>query len=113
MRKIIGLFFIAFSLLSSCAAPEMVKLNVDYQTDGALAHFANKDTFDYNDVDIEINDTYKVHVDKIPAGETYTVALRDFVDGDQRLNIITTQVQKIDMLVETAKGTGFESWSKK
>jgi hypothetical protein len=98
-------FFCVFCV--SCE-PKVIKINVNFESDGVTASFTNNDKFDYTDVDIKINDDYVVHVDKIASGETYTVAYRDFVNGDQRLNTITTQIQKIIILPVTPEGTAYE-----
>lgn len=99
----------------SSSEPSYIDLNASVSFTGTQFVITNNDSFNWNDVELEINSGllkggYKLKAVLISAGQTYTVGALQFAKGDgERFNPITIKPQSLNIFCNTSKGRGFYS----
>lgn len=95
--------------------PSYVDLNASVSFTGTQFVITNGDSFNWNDVELEINagllkGGYKLKAVLISAGQTYTVGALQFAKrGGERFNPLTIKPQSLSIFCNTSKGRGFYS----
>jgi hypothetical protein len=98
---------------SALSAPAFVELKAEVRFTGTQFIITNKDTFDWTNVELEINSGliksgYKLKTPRIVAGQTYTVGALQFAKGDgTRFNPFAIKPQNISVSCATPRGQGF------
>lgn len=97
----------------SKTASSTVDLHTTVRFTGTQIVIDNKDPFDWTDVKLEINPGlvsggYALDVERMKAGETYTVGALQFANSDgERFNPFTHKPQKFTVSCNTPGGRGF------
>jgi len=92
-----------------------VNLNAVVQFSGTQFIITNNDSFDWSNVELEINpgmlkSGYKLNAKLMSAGQTYTVGAMQFAKPDgTRFNPFSIKPQSISISCNTQKGKGFYS----
>src|SRR5690606_28692300 len=79
------LFIVVFALTKGCESfvsnsePAPI-LNANVSFDGSQFTIQNKDTFDYVNTTLRVNEDYEVQGQTLKAGETYTVGVMQFAN---------------------------------
>lgn len=91
------------------------ELNAQVQFNGTQFVITNKDSFDWRNVKMELNEMFELMHDRMVAGQTYTVGAMQFAKTDgTRFNPFQMKNQKFSIKAETPNGTAwyFGSWNK-
>jgi len=95
--------------------PLYVDLNASIKFSGTQFIITNNDSFDWKNVELEINSGllksgYKLNAGLMSAGQTYTVGAMQFAKGDgTRFNPLLIKPQSVSIFCDTPKGKGFYS----
>ncbi len=95
--------------------PLYIDLNASVRFTGTQFIITNKDSFNWRNVELEINpgllkSGYKLNAGLMSAGETYTVGAMQFAKPDgTRFNPLSIKPQSISISCDTPKGKGFYS----
>lgn len=93
--------------------PLYIDLNASVRFTGTQFVITNNDSFNWTNVELEINagvlkGGYKLNAGLMNAGETYTVGAMQFAKGDgTRFNPLMTKPQSITISCDTPEGEGF------
>lgn len=82
MKNVLAMLLVIFSFASCSTSSDTIDLNSSVVFSGTQFIVQNKDTFDYNDAKLEINDKYVLEHINIPAGQIFTVGFLNFADSD-------------------------------
>lgn len=82
MKKVLLTILVILCFASCSCSSDTIDLNSSVHFTGTQFVIQNKDTFDYNDAKLEINDNYVLEHINIPAGQTFTVGFLNFADSD-------------------------------
>ena len=90
--------------------PAEVRLSAKAATGGANIQIDNADTFAWFDVEMKVNGEYVYWRDTVSAGESITVALREFTDGTgTRFNWQTTKPLELVIIACVRSADGASS----
>jgi len=90
-----------------------IDLNATVRFTGTQFVIQNNNSFDWTNVELEINSGlisggYVLNVERMRAGETYTVGAMQFAKSDgERFNPFTHKPQKLSVWCDTPRGKGF------
>lgn len=93
--------------ISQCSVPSAPKVELQAAVRYAGTQFiiSNNNDFDWNNVALELNDTFALTVDYIPAGDEYSVSAIQFTKNDgTRFNPVLQKPLKFDITVKDANG---------
>lgn len=82
MKSILYISVILLVSFGCSIKDNTVDLNSTVHFTGTQFVIQNKDTFDYNDAKLEINDKYVLEHINIPAGQIFTVGFLNFADSE-------------------------------
>lgn len=109
----IVIFLIIAYASSEESEDSMVDLNASVSFNGTQFVIRNNDTFDYNNVTLEVNGNYKLKDINLKAGETYTVGIMQFADKNGNRFTLMQKPQKFYIfcdLLEGNNGYYFAEW---
>ena len=104
-----------FDKTETPSEPDYVTLKANVRFDGSQFIITNNDSFDWTNVELEVNGSllkggYKLKQGRMEAGTVYTVGALQFAKSDgTRLNPFTTKPQKFEIMCDTPKGRGITS----
>ena len=98
---------------SSQSSSSTVDLNATVSFNGTQFVIANKDSFDWTNVKLEINSKtfssgYTLNTSVMKAGEVYTVGAMQFAKSDgEKFNPFTHKALNLSVWCDTPRGKGF------
>ena len=103
----IGLAIFLYSSLFSKKEPDKppAQINAKVNFTGTQFVISNLDSFDWQNVKMEVNETFKLDEPRMTAGQTHTVGAMQFAKTDgTRFNPLSMKTQKFSICADTPNG---------